>query len=127
MVRIAGVDLPPNKKLEVALTYIYGIGDALSRKIVKQSGLDLNMKSKELTDDQVLRLRDILKDYSIEGDLRKEISQSIKRLVDIGAYRGARHKKNLPCRGQRTRTNARTRRGVRKTIGSAKRSEEAKT
>ena len=127
MVRIAGVDLPPNKKLEVALTYIYGIGDALSRKIVKQSGLDLNMKSKELTDDQVLRPRDILKDYSIEGDLRKEISQSIKRLVDIGAYRGARHKKNLPCRGQRTRTNARTRRGVRKTIGSAKRSEEAKT
>ncbi len=126
MVRIAGVDLPPNKKLEIALTYVYGIGNSLSKKIVKESAIDPATKSKDLTDDQVLRIRDILKEYSIEGDLRKEVSQSIKRLIDIGSYRGTRHKKGLPARGQRTRTNARTKRGVRKTIGAAKRAEEAR-
>jgi len=126
MVRLAGVDLPNEKRLEIGLTYLYGIGRSLSNKVIAQSGLDKNMKVKELTTDQVLRLRDILKDYSIEGDLRKEFSQSIKRLMDIGTYRGARHKKNLPCRGQRTRTNARTKRGARKTVGSG-RKEEAKT
>lgn len=126
MVRIAGVDLPPNKKLEIALTYVYGIGNSLSKKIVKESAIDPSTKSKDLTDEQVLRIRDILKEYSIEGDLRKEVSQSIKRLIDIGSYRGTRHKKGLPSRGQRTRTNARTKRGARKTIGAAKKAEEAR-
>ncbi|MBI5701837.1 30S ribosomal protein S13 [Candidatus Saganbacteria bacterium] len=126
MVRLVGVDLPSEKRLEVALTYLYGIGDVLSRKIIKESGLSPDMKAKELKDDQVLRLREILKDYLVEGDLRKEVTQSIKRLIDIGAYRGARHRKNLPVRGQRTRTNARTKRGARKTIGASKKTEEAK-
>jgi len=127
MVRIAGVDLPPNKRLDIALTYLYGVGPALSKKIVGQSGLDPALKAKDLTDDQVLKLRDILKEYPIEGDLRKDVTQAVKRLIEIGSYRGARHKKNLPVRGQRTRTNARTKRGVRKTIGAAKKEEEART
>ena len=126
MVRISGVDLPPNKRIEIALTYLYGVGNSLSKKIVKESGIDPVTKAKDLTDDQVLRIRDILKEYAVEGDLRKEVTQAIKRLIDIGAYRGARHKKNLPCRGQRTRTNARTRRGARRTIGAAKKTEEAR-
>lgn len=126
MVRIAGVDLPPNKNLEIGLTYVYGIGHSLSKKIVSQSGLDPRMKVKALTDEQVMKIREILKSYTIEGDLRKEVSQSIKRLSDIGSYRGTRHRKGLPARGQRTKTNARTKRGARKTVGSG-RKEEAKT
>ncbi|OGC14540.1 30S ribosomal protein S13 [candidate division WOR-1 bacterium RIFOXYC2_FULL_37_10] len=124
MARIAGVDLPPEKRIEIALTYIYGIGRSLSVRILKDSGIDLSMKSKELTDDQILRLREVLKDYTVEGDLRKDISQNIKRLKDINSYRGNRHRKNLPCRGQRTCTNARTRRGVRKTVGGKKQEEK---
>lgn len=126
MARIAGVDLPPNKRLVIALTYLYGVGNALSCKIIKATGLDPDMKSKDLTDDQIVKLREALKDYAIEGDLRKEVSQSIKRLMDINTYRGFRHKKGLPVRGQRTRTNARTKRGARKTVGVGKKKEEAK-
>lgn len=126
MARIAGVDLPPNKRLVIALTYLYGVGNALSCKIIKAAGISPDMKSKDLTDDQIVKLRDALKDYAIEGDLRKDVSQSIKRLMDINTYRGFRHKKGLPVRGQRTRTNARTKRGARKTVGVGKKKEEAK-
>lgn len=126
MARIAGVDLPPNKRLIIALTYVYGIGNTLSKKIIESTGLDPDMKSKDLTDDQIVKLREFLKDYAIEGDLRKDVNQSIKRLMDINTYRGYRHKKGLPVRGQRTRTNARTKRGARKTVGVGKKKEEAK-
>src|SRR3989339_902374 len=107
MARISGVDIPSGKRIEIGLTYLYGVG-----------------KAKDLTDDQVLRIRDVLKEYLTEGDLRKEISQNIKRLKDINSYRGNRHRKNLPCRGQRTRTNARTKRGMRKTVGGKKQEEK---
>jgi len=125
MVRISGVDLPSNKKLEIGLTYIYGIGRALSNEILGRAGIDPKIKVKELSDNQVVALRDIIKDYKVEGDLHKEVQMNIKRLMDIGTYRGSRHKKSLPCRGQRTRTNARTKRGKRKTIGAGHKKEEA--
>jgi small subunit ribosomal protein S13 len=125
MARIAGVDLPNNKRLEVALTYIYGVGPSLARVILDRSNIP-NIYVKELSEDQIMAIREILKDYPIEGDLRKQVSMNIKRLIDIGAYRGSRHKKNLPCRGQRTKTNARTRRGKRKTVGGAGKKEESK-
>jgi len=124
MVRIVGVDLPPNKKIAVGLTYIYGIGDTLSRKIVEKTGINPSKKIKELNDTEVVALRDALKDYLIEGDLRREIAMDVKRLIDIGAYRGTRHRKGLPARGQRSRTNARTKRGKRKTVGAGKKKEE---
>ncbi len=124
MARIVGVDLPPQKRLVVGLTYIYGIGPSLSRKILAQTGIDPDKKSKDLSESEILRLRETLKDIKVEGDLRKDISMSIKRLMDIGAYRGLRHKKALPARGQRTKTNARTRRGKRKTVGSGRKKEE---
>lgn len=126
MVRLVGVDLPPNKRVEVGLTYIFGIGDARSREILGKARVDANRRVKDLTDAEVVAIRDVLKDYRLEGDLRRDITMDIKRLVDIGAYRGSRHRKGLPARGQRTRTNARTKRGKRKTIGLGKRKEEKK-
>jgi len=126
MVRLAGVDLAPNKRVDVALTYIYGIGPALSREILGKANVKPERKVKELGDTEMLALRDVLKDYKVEGDLRREISMSIKRLIDTGSYRGTRHRKGLPARGQRTRTNARTLRGKRKTVGLGRKKEEEK-
>lgn len=126
MVRLVGVDLPGNKRVDIGLTYVYGIGNTLSREILERANVDLGKKIKDLTDTEVLAIREVLKDYRLEGDLRKDISMDIKRLVDIGAYRGSRHRKGLPCRGQRTRTNGRTRRGKRKTVGLGRKKEEKK-
>jgi small subunit ribosomal protein S13 len=114
MARIAGITLPPEKRIEVGLTYIFGIGRPKSNKILAEAKIDRNKKVKALTEDEVNKIRQIIeKREKIEGDLRKEVTMNIKRLVDIGCYRGLRHKKKLPTRGQRTRTNARTRKGVR--------------
>ena len=126
MVRFAGVDLPANKRAEVGLTYIYGIGPSLSKVILAKAKVDPNKKVKDLTDADMVAIRDIIKDRHLEGDLRKDISLDIKRLVDIGTYRGSRHRRGLPARGQRTRTNARTKRGKRKTVGMGKKKEEKK-
>jgi len=126
MVRLAGVDLPPNKRVEIGLTYIFGIGDYLSRKILEKARIDPAKKGKDLSDAETLAIRDIMKDIHVEGDLRKDISLDIKRLIDIGSYRGSRHRKGLPARGQRTRTNGRTKRGKRKTVGMGKKKEEKK-
>lgn len=112
MARISGVDLPRNKRIEIALTYIFGVGQPTARKILASASVDKNKKSDELTETEVQKIREILeKDYRVEGDLRREISLSIKRLVDLGTYRGSRHRKGLPVRGQRTHSNARTRKG----------------
>ena len=118
MARIAGIDLPKEKRIEIALTYIYGIGRPLSNKILKQAGVNPDTRAKDMKEDEVSRVAAIIqKEYKVEGDLRREISQNIKRLIDIGSYRGYRHRRSLPVRGQRTRTNARTRKGPRKTVG----------
>jgi len=115
--RIAGVDLPRNKRMEVALTYIYGIGRSKSRKILGEAGVEFDTKTDNLADSEVTSIRNIIdRDHKIEGDLRREISMSIKRLMDIGSYRGLRHRKGLPVRGQRTSTNARTRKGPRRAV-----------
>ena len=117
MARIAGVDIPRNKQAWVSLQYIYGIGPALSLKILAQTGVNPVTKVSDLTEDEVNRLRDaISREYKVEGELRKEVNLNIKRLIEIGSYRGSRHRHNLPVRGQRTRTNARTQRGTRKTV-----------
>ncbi len=122
MARIAGVDLPRNKRVEIALTYIYGIGLSRSHEILRNTGVDPDKRVKDLTEDEITRLRDAIeRTYRVEGDLRREVQMNIKRLIDIGTYRGMRHKRNLPVRGQRTRTNARTRRGPRKTVPGKKR------
>ena len=122
MARIAGVDLPRNKRVEIALTYIYGIGRSRSQEILRMTGVDPDKKVRDLTEDEITRLRDAVeRNYRVEGDLRREVQMNIKRLIDIGTYRGLRHKRNLPVRGQRTRTNARTRRGPRKTVPGKKR------
>ena len=126
MVRIVGVDLAPNKRVEVALTYIFGIGPALSKEILAKAGLDPFRKVKDLSDAEVVAIRDAIKDYLVEGDLRKETSMDIKRLMETGTYRGTRHRKGLPAHGQRSRTNARTKRGKRRTVGLGKKKEEAK-
>jgi small subunit ribosomal protein S13 len=126
MVRIAGVDLPSNKRMEIALTYIYGIGRCMALEIIDRAKIDPARKAKDLTESEVVALRDIIKDYEVEGDLRKNVQMNIKRLMDIGTYRGQRHKRGLPARGQRTRTNARTKRGKRKTIGAGHKKEEPK-
>jgi len=119
--RIAGVDLPNNERVEAGLTRIFGIGPKTSQKILKIIGVDPNKRIKALTDEENLKIRNIIeKDYKVEGDLRREISMNVKRLVDIGCYRGSRHKAGLPVRGQRTRTNARTRKGPRKSIALKK-------
>ncbi len=121
MARIAGVDLPKNKRMEIALTYIYGIGKTKSRQILQAVGIDLDTKTDDLRDEQVSALRSVIdKDHKVEGDLRREISLSIKRLMDVGTYRGLRHRKGLPVRGQRTHTNSRTRKGPRRAIGGRK-------
>ena len=111
MARLVGVDLPRNKRMEVALTYIYGIGPTRAKKILEETKISPDLRTDDLTDEDIKLLRNALAAYSIEGDLRREVSQHIKRLQEIGSYRGLRHKRNLPCRGQRTKTNARTRRG----------------
>jgi small subunit ribosomal protein S13 len=121
MARIAGVDIPNNKRCEIALTYIYGIGRNSAQVILEKAKIDPAKKASELTDDDVARLRRVLESgYQVEGDLRAQVSINIKRLVDIGCYRGLRHRKGLPVRGQRTKTNARTRKGPRKTIANKK-------
>ena len=117
MARIAGVDIPRNKRVWVALQYIYGIGPTLSRRILSQADVNSEVKTDELTEGEVNRLREIIdREYRVEGELRKEVNSNIKRLIEIGSYRGIRHRHNLPVRGQQTRTNARVRRGSRKTV-----------
>lgn len=121
MARIAGVDIPRDKRVETSLTYIYGIGPATAKEILTQTGIE-NKRVHELTADEVARLRDMIDhNYVVEGDLRREVQMNIKRLIEIGSYRGRRHRANLPVRGQRTRTNARTKRGARKTVPGRKR------
>jgi len=118
LARIAGVDLPRNKRIEIALTYIYGIARTTANKILSEAGVDPDTRTEKLTEVQVSAIRKIIdKDYKVEGDLRKEVAMNIKRLMDIGCYKGLRHRKGLPVRGQRTHTNARTRKGPRKAIG----------
>lgn len=118
MPRIIGVDIPKEKRIDIALTYIYGIGRTLAVKVLKAANIDLAKRAKDLTEEEVSRLATIIqKDYKVEGDLRREVAANIKRLIDIGTYRGLRHRKGLPVRGQRTKTNARTRKGPRKTVG----------
>lgn len=116
MPRIMGVDLPKQKRIDVALTYLYGIGKFLSIQVLKEAQIEPSKRAKDLTEEEVFRITNVLQksNFRVEGDLRREISQNIKRLVDIGSWRGSRHKKGLPCRGQRTKTNARTRKGPRK-------------
>jgi small subunit ribosomal protein S13 len=116
MARIEGVDLPRNKRLEVALTYIYGIGKTRSRQILARTGINPDTRVYDLTEEQVNRLREAVGGYIVEADLRREVQLNIKRLIEIGSYRGLRHRRSLPVRGQRTRTNARTRRGPKKTV-----------
>ncbi len=124
MARITGVDLPKNERVEIGLTRIFGIGRAVSQKILKTAGVNPNIRVKDLKDEDVVKIRSVIdKDYKVEGDLRREVSMNVKRLVEIGCYRGTRHKTGLPVRGQRTRTNARTRRGPRKTIMGKKKAE----
>ncbi|MFH0788381.1 MAG: 30S ribosomal protein S13 [Pseudomonadota bacterium] len=121
MARIAGIDLPKNKRIEVALTYIYGIGRVTSKKILEEAQIPLDLKTDTLTESQVAQIRKVVDSTCrVEGDLRREISTSIKRLMDVGAYRGLRHRKSLPVRGQRTHTNARTRKGPRRTLAGKK-------
>ncbi|PIP68523.1 MAG: 30S ribosomal protein S13 [Candidatus Omnitrophica bacterium CG_4_9_14_0_2_um_filter_42_8] len=126
MARIAGIDLPKEKRIEIALTYIYGIGRALSSKILKQAAVNPDTRAKDMKEDEISRVAAIIqKECKVEGDLRREVSQSIKRLIDIGSYRGLRHRKSLPVRGQRTKTNARTRKGPRKTVGVTRKATKA--
>ncbi len=121
MARIAGVDLPKNKRMEIALTYIYGIGRTKSKEILREAGVDPDTKTDQLADSEITSIRNIIdKEHKVEGDLRREISMSMKRLMDVGTYRGLRHRKGLPVRGQRTSTNARTRKGPRRSIAGKK-------
>lgn len=118
MARIAGVDLPRDKRVEVGITYIYGIGRATSKKILQQAGVNPDTRIRDLTEEEVNKLRDIIeKNYRVEGDLRREVALNIKRLMEIGCYRGLRHRRGLPVRGQNTKNNARTRKGPRRTVG----------
>ncbi|MDX1400533.1 MAG: 30S ribosomal protein S13 [Kiloniellales bacterium] len=127
MARIEGVDLPRNKRAEIGLTYIYGIGRPQSLKILNEAGIDPNVRIKDLNETEVTQIREILnKDYTVEGDLRREVQLNIKRLVEIGCYRGLRHRRSLPVHGQRTKTNARTRKGPRKTVAGRGRRRGAK-
>ncbi len=118
MARIAGIDLPREKRVEVALTYLYGIGLSASRRILANTGVNPDTRVRNLTEEEIAKLRDeIDRNYKVEGDLQREVQTNIKRLIDIGSYRGLRHRRGLPVRGQRTRTNARTRKGPKKTVG----------
>jgi small subunit ribosomal protein S13 len=119
MARIAGVDLPRDKRVEVALTYIYGIGRSRAAEILRITGINPDTRVRSLTEEEVTRLREVIdRNYKVEGDLRRDVAMDIRRLVEIGCYRGLRHRRGLPVRGQRTRTNARTRKGPRKTVGA---------
>ena len=121
MARIAGVDLPREKRVEVGLTYVYGIGHSSAVRILKEAGVDLDTRVRDLTDEEVARIRDVIdRTQTVEGDLRREIALNIKRLIEIGCYRGIRHRKGLTVRGQKTKTNARTRKGPRKTVANKK-------
>ncbi|MGH7796039.1 MAG: 30S ribosomal protein S13 [Candidatus Binatia bacterium] len=121
MARIAGVDLPKSKRMEIALTYIYGVGRSASREILNLAGVSLDLKTDDLGDDDVVKIRQIMdQSYKVEGDLRRDVTGNIKRHLDMGSYRGLRHRRNLPVRGQRTHTNARTRKGPRKTVAGKK-------
>lgn len=120
MARIAGIDLPKNKRGIIGLTYIYGVGRTTSNEILNKAGIDINIRVKDWTDEQVAQIRQVIDEYKVEGQLRSEVQMSIKRLMDIGCYRGLRHRKGLPVRGQRTRTNARSRKGRRKTVAGKK-------
>ena len=126
MARIAGIDLPKEKRIEIALTYLYGIGLALSKKVLAKANVNPDIRVKNLKDDEVARIQNTInsENLKVEGDLRREVSMNIKRLIDIGTFRGSRHRKGLPVRGQRTKTNARTRKGPRKTVGSGRKKEE---
>jgi len=118
MARISGIDLPKEKRIEIALTYIYGIGRSSSNKILQSAGVNPDTRAKDLKEDEVSRIAAVIqKEYKVEGDLRRDISQNIKRFIEIGSYRGFRHRRSLPVRGQRTKSNARTRKGPRKTVG----------
>lgn len=121
MARIAGVDLPREKRVEIGLTYVYGIGRSSSNRILKEAGVNPDTRVRDLTDDEVAKIRDIIAEsQTVEGDLRREIALNIKRLVEIGCYRGIRHRRGLPVRGQKTKTNARTRKGPRRTVANKK-------
>lgn len=127
MARIAGVDIPRDRRVEVGLTYIHGIGPARSREILKTTGINADTRVKDLTEAEVSKIRDMIdREFKVEGDLRREVAMNIKRLTEIGSYRGQRHRRSLPVRGQRTRTNARTKRGARKTVPGRKRSRAKK-
>jgi small subunit ribosomal protein S13 len=121
MARIAGVDIPREKQVEISLTYIFGVGRTTSRKVLERTNVEPRKKVSDLTDDEVNRLREVIeRELTVEGDLRRQVRQNIQRLIDIGCYRGQRHRRSLPVRGQRTRTNARTRRGPKRTVGVRK-------
>ncbi len=120
MARLAGVDLPREKRVEIGLTYIYGIGLARSQEILKKAGINPDIRVKDLTDEQVQAIRNAMEGYTLEGDLKREVALNIKRLTEIGCYRGIRHRRGLPVRGQRTKTNARTRKGPRKLVSKKK-------
>ncbi len=127
MARIAGVDIPRDRRVEVGLTYIHGIGPARSREILEATGINADTRVKDLTEAEVSKIRDMIdREFKVEGDLRREVAMNIKRLTEIGSYRGQRHRRSLPVRGQRTRTNARTKRGARKTVPGRKRSRAKK-
>jgi len=122
MARIAGVDIPNDKRVEIGLTYIYGLGLTTSQQVLQNTGVDPDTRCRDLTESEVAQLREVIeRDHVVEGDLRREVAMNIKRLMDIGCYRGMRHRRNLPVRGQRTKTNARTRRGTRRTVAGRKR------
>jgi small subunit ribosomal protein S13 len=121
LARITGIDLPKNKRIEIALTYIYGIGRTSAQKILAESGVDINTRTDNLTESEIASIRDVIdKNFKVEGDLRKEVSMNIKRLMDLGCYKGLRHRKGLPVNGQRTKTNARTRKGPARTVAGKK-------
>jgi len=121
LARIAGVDLPRNKRIEVAMTYVYGIGRTTSQKILSQAGVDFNARTDDLTESELVKIRELVdKDCHVEGDLRRELSMNIKRLMDLGCYRGLRHRRGLPVRGQNTKNNSRTRKGPKKTVAGKK-------
>jgi small subunit ribosomal protein S13 len=125
MARIAGVDIPNDKRVEISLTYIYGVGRSSANKILKRAEINPDTRVKDLTEQEISRIREVLEgNYIVEGDLRRELSMNIKRLMDIGTYRGLRHRRGLPVRGQRTRTNSRTRKGPRRTVGSKKKAKK---
>ena len=126
LARISGVDLPGNKRIEVGLTYLYGVGNSSAQKILAQTGVNPNTRVKDLSEEDTAKIRAAIENqFKVEGSLRTEISMNLKRLMDIGSYRGLRHRRGLPVRGQRTRTNARTRKGPKRTVGAAKRKTEA--